>query len=243
EEFEQLHYIPDPTPGKDLHYKSFKKLYGTTTIEEYRPSLKDAKLKNTKSGKTKVIMKHTVPFSPLLYVQKNIGITVVCAKCKKLRLLFSTKKLQLKEYKLLESFLDTIFNDQNNQPSDNRQSDDQLSDNLPSDDATADNVIARSNCPYRESIDVSNEEDINDEEDINKEEDINEEEYIYEEEYINKENEGGINEEVEGGINEENEVEINEEDEGEINKKNINEEMSEVRSKEISMEDLIYKLF
>ncbi|CAG8825677.1 26926_t:CDS:2, partial [Gigaspora margarita] len=43
-EFEQLHCIPDPVPGDDLHYKSFKQLYSTTMTEEYRPLLKDAKL-------------------------------------------------------------------------------------------------------------------------------------------------------------------------------------------------------
>ncbi|CAG8642760.1 37483_t:CDS:2 [Gigaspora margarita] len=275
EEFEQLHYIPDPTLGEDLHYKSFEELYGTTTTEEYRPLLKDAKLKNTKSVKTKVIMKHTMPFSPSSIRTKNVGITVICAKCEKLHLLFSTKKLQLKECKLLESFLDTILytcgmsfhntcdltsfksinpaeinisndyqsNDQNNQPSDDQQSNDQLSNNLPSDDAAANNVIARSNCPYRESIDISDEEDINNEEDINEEENINEEKYIYEEEYINERDEGGINEEVERDINEEDEVDINEEDEGKINEEDINKETSEVRSKEISTEDPIYKLF
>ena len=31
EDFEQLHYLPDPVPGEDLHYKSFDELYGITS--------------------------------------------------------------------------------------------------------------------------------------------------------------------------------------------------------------------
>ncbi|CAG8633361.1 11116_t:CDS:2 [Ambispora leptoticha] len=39
EEFEQLHCLPDPIPGDDLHYKSFEEIYGTRTTENHRPSL------------------------------------------------------------------------------------------------------------------------------------------------------------------------------------------------------------
>ncbi|CAG8802429.1 1246_t:CDS:2, partial [Gigaspora margarita] len=49
QEFEQLHCIPDPVPGEGFHYKSFEKLYSIPTTEEHRPSLKNAKLKTTKS--------------------------------------------------------------------------------------------------------------------------------------------------------------------------------------------------
>ncbi|CAG8853289.1 40035_t:CDS:1, partial [Gigaspora margarita] len=41
--FELLKQLPDPIPGNDLHYKSFEELYGTTTTEEHRPSLKNSK--------------------------------------------------------------------------------------------------------------------------------------------------------------------------------------------------------
>ena len=39
EDFEQLHRLPDPVPGDDLHYKSFEELYGKQTTEDHRPSL------------------------------------------------------------------------------------------------------------------------------------------------------------------------------------------------------------
>jgi len=40
EVFKSLYYyLPDPIPGDDGHYKSFDELYGTTTTEQYRPSL------------------------------------------------------------------------------------------------------------------------------------------------------------------------------------------------------------
>src|SRR6266496_785755 len=44
-DFEQLHHLLDPVPGEDLHYKSFEELYSTQTMEDHRPSLKDAKAK------------------------------------------------------------------------------------------------------------------------------------------------------------------------------------------------------
>ena len=37
--FKSLHYLPDPVPGDDGHYKSFEELYGTITTEQYIPSL------------------------------------------------------------------------------------------------------------------------------------------------------------------------------------------------------------
>ncbi|CAB4438909.1 unnamed protein product, partial [Rhizophagus irregularis] len=43
EDFEQLHRLPDPVPGDDLHYKSFEELYGKQTTEDHRPSLKNVK--------------------------------------------------------------------------------------------------------------------------------------------------------------------------------------------------------
>ncbi|EXX66121.1 hypothetical protein RirG_126910 [Rhizophagus irregularis DAOM 197198w] len=48
EDFEQLHHLPDPVPGEDLHYISFEKLYGTPTTEDHRPSFRDAKAKKKK---------------------------------------------------------------------------------------------------------------------------------------------------------------------------------------------------
>ena len=41
--FGTLSFLPDPVPDDDHHYKKFDDLYGTSTSEEHRPSLKDSK--------------------------------------------------------------------------------------------------------------------------------------------------------------------------------------------------------
>lgn len=108
EEFEQLHHLPDPQPGEDMHYKSFEELYGKETTEDHRPSLKNTKTKM--KGKMKYTSaKHTMPFCPTAARAKNVGITVNCVECEKPRLLFSAKKLSEKDKTILRRFLDTIF--------------------------------------------------------------------------------------------------------------------------------------
>ncbi|CAG8612740.1 7401_t:CDS:2, partial [Scutellospora calospora] len=106
EDFEQLHCLPDPVPGDDLHYKSFEDIYGIRTTENHRPSLIRSETK-TKTSKAKI--KHTMPFSPSAAHAKNVGVTVNCTECEKPRLLFSAKKLSEKDKTLLRRFLDTIF--------------------------------------------------------------------------------------------------------------------------------------
>ena len=43
--FASLHFLPDPTPAGDGHYKSFRDLCGQVTSEEHRPSLQTSKKK------------------------------------------------------------------------------------------------------------------------------------------------------------------------------------------------------
>lgn len=108
EDFVQLHCLPDPVPGEDLHYKSFEELYGKQTTENYRPSLKNVKTKA--KGEKKITKgKHTMPFCPSAARAKNVGVVVNCVECEKPRLLFSAKKLSEKDRILLQEFLDTIF--------------------------------------------------------------------------------------------------------------------------------------
>ncbi|GES77342.1 hypothetical protein GLOIN_2v1880501 [Rhizophagus clarus] len=108
EDFDQLHCLPDPQPGEDMHYKSFEELYGKETTEDHRPSLKNNKTKT--KGKMKFIrVKHTMPFCPSAARAKNVGITVNCVECEKPRLLFSAKKLTERDKTILRRFLDTIF--------------------------------------------------------------------------------------------------------------------------------------
>ena len=73
---------------KDLYYKSFEELYGTQTMEDHRPSLKDAKMKKNKMATTK---KHSMPFCPSAIRAKNVGVIVNCIECEKPRLLFSAR--------------------------------------------------------------------------------------------------------------------------------------------------------
>ena len=39
EAFSKVHYLPDPVPGEDGHYKKFDEVFGTDTNENHRPSL------------------------------------------------------------------------------------------------------------------------------------------------------------------------------------------------------------
>jgi hypothetical protein len=41
--FASLHFLPDPTPAGDGHYKNFCDIYGQVTSEEHRPSLQTSK--------------------------------------------------------------------------------------------------------------------------------------------------------------------------------------------------------
>ena len=47
--FSTLHFLPDPIPSNDWHYKSFPDVYGQKTSEEHRPSLQATK-KNAKQS-------------------------------------------------------------------------------------------------------------------------------------------------------------------------------------------------
>ena len=43
EQFKTLHFLPDPIPGDDDHYKKFVDVYGSATTEEHRPSLRSTR--------------------------------------------------------------------------------------------------------------------------------------------------------------------------------------------------------
>ncbi|CAG8818401.1 230_t:CDS:2, partial [Gigaspora margarita] len=214
-EFEQLHYIADPTPGKAKGAIRYTIPFSSSSI-------------HAKNIGITVLLESF--FNTILYTCGMLFHNT----CD----LASTKSINSVEIK------DKSNNHQsdshnNDQPSNDRQNDNQLSDDLPSNDTATDNMIARYK-PYIESIDICDEKDINninskkdiyddinnEEEDIN---DINEEENINEERDINKEKD--INE----GKN------INKEKD--INKEAINNEKSNVRSDKTSIEDPIYKLF
>ncbi|CAG8688626.1 39225_t:CDS:2 [Gigaspora margarita] len=118
-EFEQLYCISDPVPGKGLHYKLFEELYSAFTTEKYRSLFKNAKLKTTKSDKTKVtiIAKHTMPFSPSFIRAKNVRITVTCTEYEKLYLLFKSTEISNEEISNKDNYKEEKEEEMNNKTS------------------------------------------------------------------------------------------------------------------------------
>ena len=82
--------------GPDDHYKPFADVYGTPTTEEGRPSLMQRK-------KAK-----TLTYSPGEQHARNVGVVVQCDECDKWRLLFSKRKLSVKERAQLEEVIAEI---------------------------------------------------------------------------------------------------------------------------------------
>ena len=83
--YKKVHFLPDPVMGPDDHYKPFADVYGTPTTEEGRPSLMQRK-------KAK-----TLTYSPSEQHARNVGVVVQCDECDKWHLLFSKRKLSVKE--------------------------------------------------------------------------------------------------------------------------------------------------
>ena len=97
ETFSKLHYLPDPIPGDEGHYKSFVEIYGQCTNKEHRPSLLAARKDPRKS----------IGFSPSQHVN-NVGLLVQCEECDKWRVLFCRHKLNYHEVTELGKCLDDI---------------------------------------------------------------------------------------------------------------------------------------
>ena len=96
--FSTLHYLPDPIPDSDEHYKCFSDVYGQKTSEEYRPSLQ-ATRKNAKQS---------LGFTPCQQHALNVGLLVQCEECDMWRLLFSKNKLNYPEVVELGKILDDV---------------------------------------------------------------------------------------------------------------------------------------
>ena len=76
--FDTLSFLPDPVPGQQSHYHQFNNVYGTTTSEEFRPSLQTSK------GRQR-----TMPFSLSVQHVKEADIMVQCEECETWRLVYS----------------------------------------------------------------------------------------------------------------------------------------------------------
>ena len=94
--FKQLHFLPDPVPGNDDHYKGFPEVYGSSTSGEHRPSLQSSRKSAIQS----------LGYSPSQQHVKNVGVLLQCDECGKWRLLFSKQKLNYSETCELEGLLD-----------------------------------------------------------------------------------------------------------------------------------------
>ena len=76
--FDQLHCLSDPIPGPDGHYKPFFEVYGTSTTEEFRPSLQ------VKKSKQK-----TLPFTASVQHVRNVNVMIQCEECEMWQLVYS----------------------------------------------------------------------------------------------------------------------------------------------------------
>ena len=96
--FDSLHFLPNPVPGLDDHYKSFEEVYGQSDAlsDKHRPSLQQKKKKKATS------------FSPSQQHAKNTGVLLQCEDCDKWRLLFCKHKLSVQEVSDLQSILDDV---------------------------------------------------------------------------------------------------------------------------------------
>ena len=98
EEFSTLHFLPDPIPGDDGHYKSFADVYGQCTSEQHRPSLQISRTS----------AKRSISFTPSQQHVRNVGLLVQCEECDMWRLLFCKHKLNYQEVMELTQCLDDI---------------------------------------------------------------------------------------------------------------------------------------
>ena len=97
--FKTLHFMPDPIPGDDDHYKRYVEVYGLdSTTEEHRPSLLTAR-------KTAL---QSLGFTPSQQHVRNVGVLIQCDECGMWRLLFSKQKLNYQELSELERSLDDV---------------------------------------------------------------------------------------------------------------------------------------
>lgn len=93
ERFKGIHFLPNPMNGPNDHYVPLADAYGTSTMENYRPSLiQQRKIK-------------TLTYSPSEQHALNTGVLVQCDECDKWRLLFSKLKLTARQWNELEGII------------------------------------------------------------------------------------------------------------------------------------------
>ena len=96
--FKSLHFLPDPVPGNDDHYKRFMEVYGLPTTEEHRPSIQSTRKTAFQSLGFNASQQHV----------RNVGVLLQCDECAKWRLLYCKQKLTYPEICELQGLLDDI---------------------------------------------------------------------------------------------------------------------------------------
>ena len=79
--------MPDPGEGEEGHYKPFMEVYGTSTTEQYVPSMM-----------RKTQWKKTLAFASNLRHVKHVDMMLQCNECDSWRLLYSENKLSYQEW-------------------------------------------------------------------------------------------------------------------------------------------------
>ena len=98
EDFRRIKHLPDPMPGQDDHYLSFEEAFNkTVTTEQHRPSLSQSK------RKTK-----TLSYSPSVQHVRNAQLMLQCEECDLWRLVFSKRKLTVRDRAELQAILDDV---------------------------------------------------------------------------------------------------------------------------------------
>ena len=93
---EVFQQIKAPEPGEDSHYQPFSQIYGTTTTEKFRPSMKQSR-------------KKTLPFHGKLQHMRNVDMMLECQECGMWRLIYAKRKLEVQERKYLTDILDGMI--------------------------------------------------------------------------------------------------------------------------------------
>ena len=123
--FKSIHFLPDPLIGEDNHYKCFSGIYGSTTTERDCPS---SQSKAKKSRSLSPSKKHMLNVDTMVQCEEcstcwmcghhgsmwgvqhvlNVDTMVQYEECSMWRLLFSWKKLSVRDKKQLQDILADI---------------------------------------------------------------------------------------------------------------------------------------
>ncbi|XP_056008509.1 uncharacterized protein LOC130051170 [Ostrea edulis] len=91
DEFQSLHFLPNPVAGEDGQYLSFQEMYGQETGDEHRPS---AQVRDDPASVNDRINRE-------IFKTQKVRDVIVCGECSKPRCVYSDKKLTREQEELL----------------------------------------------------------------------------------------------------------------------------------------------